>query len=327
MTRPRQRRVAGLLGSAFLSAISALALGQSSVFDAAYVAPRTPNGDPDLQGVWSNAVLTLLERPEVFADKETLTEAEAAEYQRQRLTSTNRDRRDDDSESDILDAYNDFWWDSGDNIVTTRRTSLIVDPPDGRLPDLTPAAESRLAARRNGPGLPAGPEDLSLGVRCIHFQHAGPPMLPGSYNNHYQIVQSAEFVLIVNEMGHETRIIPMDGRARLPSQIRQWRGSSRGRWDEDTLVVETTHRRSDTTVRGSGENMRLTERFTRVDDEVLLYEFTIDDPESFQRSWTAQIPSIRSDGLMYEFACHEGNRSMQGILSGARAAERANGAG
>jgi hypothetical protein len=148
-------------------------------------------------------------------------------------------------------------------------------------------------------------------------------MLPGSYNNHYQIVQTDDHVLIVNEMVHETRIVPLDGRPFPPADIRQWRGSSRGRWDGDTLVVETRNRRADTPFRGSSANMRLTERFTRVAADVLLYEFTVDDPEAFTQPWTVQITSQRvEDELMYEYACHEGNRSMYGILSGARAAER-----
>jgi len=319
-TAKRKTALAAAAGACFAAA----GFAGAQVFDPDYAVPRTPYGQPDLQGVWSNAVLTPLERPADLADKETLTEEEAAEYARQRREATNRDRRADDSQEDILDAYNDFWWDSGDNIVRTRRTSLIVEPRDGRVPNLTPAAQARLAELRVRRDPPEGPEDLSLGVRCLYFPHAGPPMLPGSYNNHYQLVQTEDFVLIVNEMGHETRIIPLDERAPIPAEIRQWRGSSRGRWDGDTLIVETTHRRADTPLRGSGENMRLIERFTRVDDDVLLYEFTVDDPESFERPWTVQSPSVRAEEQLYEFACHEGNRSLEAILAGARAAERGN---
>jgi hypothetical protein len=279
-------------------------------------------GAPDLQGFWSNAVLTPLERPRDLADKPTLSAEEAAEYAQRARAAVNRDRRDDDSDADVADAYNNFWWDSGDNVVVTRRTSLITDPSDGRLPPLTAAGAQRLAARRPSGEQPAGPEDLSLSTRCIHIGSAGPPMLPSVYNNNYQIVQTEQFVLIVNEMIHDTRIVPLDGRGRLHEDIRLWLGSSRGHWDGDTLVVETTNLRDDTSVRGSGMNMRLTERFTRVADDVLLYEFTLDDPENFTRSWTAQIPSVRADGIMYEYACHEGNRGMFGILAGARAAEQ-----
>jgi len=292
------------------------------VFDSGYVVGRTAYGHPDLQGVWSNAVITPLERPEDLADKATLTAEEAQEYARRRLEATNRDQRTDDSDADVANAYNDFWWDSGDNVVRTRRTSLIIDPPNGRLPELTAAARSRLAARRPASDVPAGPEDLGLSTRCIHFSAAGPPMLPSAYNNNYQLVQTEDHVLIVNEMVHEARIVPLDGREPLPGAIRQWLGSARGYWDGDTLVVETANRRDDTSLRGSSANMRLTERFTRVAEDVLLYEFTVNDPETFTQPWTVQIPSVKSDGIMYEYACHEGNRGMLGILAGARAMER-----
>ena len=320
---PMRAAAAAALTGILVIGVPGAGNAQSDAFDASYSPPRTAYGDPDLQGVWSNAVLTPLERPEDLADKATLTEAEAREYARRRREADNRDRRVDDSNEDVADAYNDFWWDSGDNIVRTRRTSLIVDPPDGRLPELTPAGRQRLQARRASSELPAGPEDLSLSTRCIHIGSAGPPMLPSVYNNNYHLVQTEDHVLIVNEMVHDARIVPLDGRGRLHEDIRQWLGSSRGRWDGDTLVVETTNRRDETSVRGTGMNMLLTERFTRVADDVLMYEFTVDDPENFTRSWSAQIPSIRADGLMYEYACHEGNRGMLGILAGARAAEEA----
>lgn len=273
-------------------------------------------------GLWSNAVVTPLERPADLADKAFLTEEEAREYQAKRVEEINRDTRPDDAEADILLAYNDFWWDSGTTGVRTLRTSLIVDPPDGRLPELTDQAKQRIAAQP--PPSADGPETQGLSTRCIYYGTAGPPMLPGAYNNHYQLVQTDDHVLIVNEMVHETRIIPLDGRPFPPDDVRQWRGSSRGHWEDDTLVVETRNRRPETSIRGSSENMRLTERFTRVADDILLYEFTVNDPDAFTRPWTAQITSLRvEDELMYEYACHEGNKSMYGILAGARAAERA----
>lgn len=286
-----------------------------------YSPPRLPSGRPDLQGLWSNALVTPLERPADLADKAFLTEEEAREYARQRVESTNRDARRDDPGADVLLAYNDFWWDSGNSVVATLRTSLIVDPPNGRIPELTAAARARIAAQP--PPSADGPETQGLSTRCIYYATAGPPMLPGSYNNHYQLVQTDDYVLIVNEMVHETRIIPLDGRPFPPDEIRQWRGSSRGHWDGDTLVVETRNRRAETSFRGSSENMRLTERFTRIAADTLLYEFTIDDPATFTQPWTVEITSARvEDELMYEYACHEGNKSMYGILAGARAAER-----
>jgi len=300
---------------------SSAAQAPSSAFDASYAPPRLKSGKPDLQGLWSNALVTPLERPADLADKEFLTEDEAREYQAKRVAAVNRDSRPDDAAADILLAYNDFWWDSGTSAVRTLRTSLIVDPPNGRIPELTEAAKQRVAA--TPPPSADGPETQGLSTRCIYYATAGPPMLPGSYNNNYQIVQTDDHVLIVNEMVHETRIVPLDGRPFPPDEIRQWRGSSRGHWDGDTLVVETRNRRADTPFRGSSENMRLTERFTRVADQVLLYEFTVNDPEAFTQPWTVQITSQRvEDELMYEYACHEGNKSMSGILGGARAAER-----
>jgi len=286
-----------------------------------YSPPRLASGKPDLQGLWSNALLTPLERPADLADKPFLTEEEAREYARKRVETTNRDNRQGDPGADVLLAYNDFWWDSGNSVVKTLRTSLIVDPPNGRVPELTEAAKQRLAAQP--PFSADGPERQPLNARCIYYATAGPPMTPGAYNNNYQLVQTDDHVLIVNEMVHETRIIPLDGRPFPPEEIRQWRGSSRGHWEGDTLVVETRNRRADTPFRGSSENMRLTERFTRVADDVLLYEFTVDDPDTFTQPWTVQITSSRvQDELMYEYACHEGNKAMYGILGGARLEER-----
>jgi hypothetical protein len=309
------------LSCAVACAAFAAAQAPPSALDASYQPPRLASGKPDLQGLWSNALVTPLERPADLADKEFLTEEEARAYQPKRVEAVNRDSRPDDAAADILLAYNDFWWDSGTTGVKTRRTSLIIDPPNGRIPELTPQAKARVAA--TPPPSADGPETQGLSTRCIYYATAGPPMLPGSYNNNYQLVQTDDHVLIVNEMVHETRLIPLDGRPFPPDEIRQWRGSSRGRWEGDTLVVETRNRRADTPFRGSSENMHLTERFTRVADDVLLYEFTVDDPEAFTQPWTVQITSQRvEDELMYEYACHEGNKSMSGILGGARAAER-----
>jgi hypothetical protein len=290
-----------------------------------YTPPRTPDGQPDLQGIWSNAVITPLERPAELADKPFLTEEEAIEYERRRQEETFMDRRPEDAAVDLRNAYNDFWWDWGDNIAATRRTSLVIDPPDGRIPPLTAAAEHRSAARAEHQRMhPAdGPEDRSLADRCINWVSAGPPMMPTAYNNNFQLVQTADHVLIVNEMIHDARIVPLDGRPPLPASVRQWLGSSRGRWEGDTLVVETTNFTDQTHFRGASMNMRLTEKFTRVADDILLYEFTVDDPDAFTSPWTVQIPARRADGLIYEYACHEGNQSMIGILGAARAEERA----
>jgi hypothetical protein len=287
--------------------------------------PRTPDGKPDLQGVWSNAIITPLERPSAFANKEFFTEEEAAAFEKQSFEINNRDRRDGTPEEDVQRAYNEYWFDRGTNVAATRRTSLVIDPKDGRIPPLTEEARLRTAARNGYRRLhPAdGPEDRPLLERCINVLSAGPPMVPTVYNNNYQIVQSPDYLVILNEMVHDARIVPLDGRPGLPNQIRQVLGSSRGHWEGDTLVIETANFTDKTSFRGSSENMKLTERFTRTADDILLYQFTVDDPAAFTRPWTAEIPSRKTAGPVYEYACHEGNQGLAGILAGARAAEKA----
>src|SRR5438093_7478704 len=291
----------------------------------AWTPPRTPDGQPDLQGVWTNSTLTPLERPAEFAGKPFLTEAEVAVYEQQLAIQNNRDRRDGSADVDVGRAYNDFWFERGTKVVPTRRSSLIIDPPDGKVPPLTPEAQKKAAARVEYRRLhPAdGPEDLGLPTRCLLWPVAGPPMLPGGYNNNYQIVQGPGYVMILVEMIHDARIIPLDGRPHLPKNVRRWMGDSRGRWDGNTLVVETTNFTDKTNYRGSGENLRLIERFTRTGPDQIMYEFTVDDPASFTRPWTAQLSMARIKGPIYEYACHEGNYGMEGILSGARAEEKA----
>jgi hypothetical protein len=291
-----------------------------------WTVPRTPDGQPDLQGIWNFSTITPLERPAEFADKPFLTDAEAAEHERVLIQRANRDRRDQSPEADVSGAYNDFWFDRGMHLARVNgktRTSLIVDPPDGRIPALTPAAQTRVAARaeerRQHPT--DGPEDRSLGERCLLFS-AGPPLLSGPYNNYVQLFQARDHVVIFNEMIHDSRIIPLDGRPHLPAAIRSWQGDPRGRWDGITLVVETTNFTDKTNVRGSGEQLRLVERFTRIDAKTLLYEFTIDDPASFTKPWTSIQPMAKSDDQIYEYACHEGNYAMPGMLRGARMKEK-----
>jgi len=290
-----------------------------------WTAPRTPDGQPDLQGIWSNATITPLERPDDLAGKTALTEKEAAEYEKEVVKRTNVDRREGivGTEADVARAYNNFWYDRGTKTVGTRRTSLIIDPPDGKIPQLTPEAQKRVADRDSRRVRPAeGPEDRSLSERCILWQTAGPPMLPSGYNNNYQIVQSRDYVTIFNEMIHDTRIVPLDGRPHLPQNVRLWMGDSRGHWEGDTLVIDTTNFTEKTAFRGASEKMHLVERFTRVDAETLVYSFTVDDPSSFAKPWTAEITSTRAAGPIFEYACHEGNYGMTGLLRGARADEK-----
>jgi hypothetical protein len=254
---------------------------------------------------------------------EILTQAEVAAYEQRMKVQNNRDRRDSSPQADVGGAYNDFWFERGSRVVTSRRTSLITDPGDGRIPPLTPEAQKKAAERAEYRRLHAadGPEDLGLPVRCLLWPTAGPPMLPGGYNNNYQIVQGPGYVMIIVEMIHDARIIPTDGRPHLPKHVRQWMGDSRGRWEGTTLVVETTNFTDKTAFRGSGENLRLIERFTRTGPDEILYQFTAEDPASFTRPWSAELPMRRMDEPLYEYACHEGNYGMDGILSGARTDE------
>ena len=300
-----------------------------------WVAPRTADGQPDLQGVWDFGTLTPLERPAALGDKQVFSEAEAAAFEREENRRQNRD---------LIDAakgglnyppggvvpYNEFWYERGNTITASKRTSLIVDPPDGRLPSLTAegrkAAEIRAAAERNdqlGQPLADSYTDRTLADRCLLGFNAGPPMTPGAYNNNVEIMQTAEHVVIVNEMVHDARIAPLDGRPHLPSHLRQWKGDSRARWNGDTLVIDTTNFRRETSLRGSTANTQLVERFTRVGPDTLLYEFTVTDPTTWTRPWTAAVVMQRSQGPLFEYACHEGNYARFNSLRGARAAEQA----
>jgi len=278
----------------------------------------------DLQGIWTNTTITPLERPVSLAGKQVFTPEEAGKYEKETNQRNDADNRETNPEADVNHAYNQFWWDRGTKVVPGLRTSLIVDPPDGRVPALTPEAQKRMAAqfayaREHSTD---GPENRSLQERCLNWPTAGPPMLPSFYNNEYQIVQTPSTVAIVIEMIHDVRIIPIDGSPHLPSGIRQWMGDSRGHWDGNTLVVDTTNFTDKSRFRGSDENLHLTERFTRVNPNTVLYEFTVDDPTAFTKPWTAQIPMTKTKGPVFEYACHEGNYAMVDILAGARAAEK-----
>ena len=284
---------------------------------------RTPDGKPDLQGTWSFATITPMERPAELANKEFFTEQEAAAYEKEVVERNNKDRRDGPAEQDVGRAYNDFWWDSGTKVVKTRRTSLVVDPKSGRIPPTLPAARERQQKRQaaNRGHEFDGPENRPLPERCLMLQGAGPPMTPTAYNNNVQIVQGDGYVALLIEMGHEVRIIPTDGRPHTASNVRQWKGDSRGRWEGDTLVVETTNFSDNSSFRGSGPNMKLTERFRRLDEGTLIYQFTVNDPETWELPWTVEIPVTKSQGQLFEYACHEGNYGMAGALAGARAEE------
>jgi hypothetical protein len=282
---------------------------------------RTAWGDPDLQGSWSNATTTPLQRPAKFAGREFLTPEEKAALDRE--TDIGTDRRNENKVQDVNEAYNRFWWDRG---YSDGRTSLIFDPPDGKIPALTPEGQKRRAAFRRTEGFgedsAAGRADSWLDrsqyERCII--RAPLPRVPSGYDNNYQIVQTPGYVAIIQEQMHETRLIPLDGRAHLDKSVRQWLGDSRGHWEGDTLVVETTNFSDRTDFEGSGPNMRLVERWTRVADDHIDYRFTVEDPTTWTRPWSAAI-GWNKIGLLYEYACHEGNYGLQGILEGGRAAD------
>jgi hypothetical protein len=290
--------------------------------------PRTPEGQPDLQGVWSNASIVALERPTELEGKQFFTPGEKAAYEAKVFARSSRDKP---PAAGGVGTYNDFWWDADSKRAPNFRTSLIVDPPDGRIPPLTPQAQRRIETDRvYAREHPAdGPEDRSLMERCILFPTTGPPMLPSFYNNsqfgalttNYQIVETREYVTILVELNHDVRRIPLDGRPHIPPRIRQWLGDSRGRWEGDTLVVDTTNFTSNTKFRGADENLHLTERFTRTGPDTILYEFTMVDPTAFTKPWKAEVPMIASEGPLFEHACHEGNYGLIGILRGARREE------
>jgi hypothetical protein len=304
---------------------------------AAYKAPRTPWGHPDLQGVWANNNATSLERPKEIADKAFLTDEEVATLKAEaaRLFDGKGDAAFGDavflaaigklnkyvSTDGQTGNYQSFWIVGRD---FDNRTSLVLEP-DGRIPPMTPEAQKKVAAvaeMRRHP--PAGPESLTLSLRCISF---GLPNTFAGYNSNYQFIQTPDYVAIVTEMIHDPRIIPLDNRPHVGSNIRQWLGDSRGHWERDTLVVDTTNfvdqsNNGQSSLRISGDaNMHLTERFTRVNDNTIQYEFTIDDPTMWIRTWKAMIPLRKIPDQIYEYACHEGNYGMPDILGGARVEE------
>jgi hypothetical protein len=334
--------LAGSLEPAFLRAQSSSATSKTTSR-----VPRTPDGRPDLQGVWSFATLTPLERPDEFAGKSVLTEAEAAAYVDRRIKGANADRRDGGGterspgeDADVQRAYNDFWYERGLTLAGARQTSLINDPADGKLPPLTAEGRRRAAAQaaftRQGV---RGPLDNArtrpLRERCIWWDSEGPPLTPmGAYNANLQIVQNQNHLAIVMEMIHDARIVQLDGRPHLAPSVRQLLGDSIGRWDGDTLVVDTTNFKDmadyidpafftdKTDYRGGRLHLRIVERLTRLDADTLKYEYTVEDPGTWTKPWTAVQFLRRINSPLYEYACHEGNYGMAGILSGARAADK-----
>jgi len=310
-----------------LSAVAGITVfAQSNHVPGAWAPPTTPDGQPDLHGIWTNATITPFERPAALLGKAFLNEAEAQAFERQAAT-----RREEDGPPSAGDvgSYNQFWFDSGERVVSTRRTSLVIDPPDGRVPLRAEAEAARdYAIAHEGDSY----EFMSVWNRCITRGVPG-GMFPAGYNNAYEIVQSRGYVVIHYEMIHEARIIPLDGRPHVPAQVRLWNGDPRGHWDGSTLVVDTTNYNNKgwiATQAAAGrikgipqtESLHVVERFTPVDANTIDYQATIDDPKMFTRPWTVSVPLHRNPAYrLYEYACHEGNRAVEGVLRGARAEE------
>ena len=288
---------------------------------------KTSWGAPDLRGTWDFKSITPFERPAEFKDKEFLTPEEVAQWEekkrKERLEGwEKRNREAVQGQRDVDVGYNSIFLDLGEMMTGTMRTSLVVDPPDGRIPALTEDAKRRSAERHARWGkLPAGPEDRNALERCIMGFNSGPPMNPGAYNNFLEVFQTPNHVALLNEMINDHRIIPLDGRPYVSEDIRLWKGDSRGHWDGATLVVRTKNFTEHTNFRGSGPNMILEERFTRTGPDALLYEYTINDPESFEKPWSVAVEMAATQDPLLEYACHEGNRAMTLMLRGARVRE------
>ena len=322
------------------------AVAWAQTLESTAASPRTPWGDPDIGGIWNSSTVTPLERPEALADKEFLTEEEAAIIEQRVVEGNARANAPSTVRDEPLPAggnvgaYNSFWLDRGTTVVPTRRTSLVFDPPNGRLPPLTPEAERRIFSPerrrlqevREGLVLADSHEQFDLGDRCIWYR--GVPSLPTAYNNNYQVFQTPEYVAILQEHIHDVRFIFLDGRSDTDTRIGQYRGHSLGHWEGDTLVVETTSFSDQAYLFASGpgpqggtnwhltEDLRVVERFTRVGPDTLDYQFTVEDPNIWTRSWTGSSPWARSDGPLFEYACHEGNYGLMNILAGSRAVEQ-----
>jgi hypothetical protein len=292
--------------------------------------PRTADRRPDFQGMWTNQTLTPLERPPALAGKATLTDQEATAYAKEFLDTSSTDRRDGGAQADVNRAYPDYFIDRGTELARVnneRRTSLISDPADGRIPYRSDRGPRRADGRPNADQSNNydDPEARPLAERCLlsFGSSSGPPMLPVLYNNHYQIVQTPTAVMIEVEMVHDVRIIHLDGRAHLPKSIRRWLGDSIGHWEKDTLVVDTTNFAEQVSFRGASPDLHVVERFEFVDAKTILYRFTVDDPSTFTRPWSGEIPLRATDEQMYEYACHEGNHALESILRGARFQDKA----
>jgi len=317
--------VAAVIAVSLLTVNPVAAQAPDPVPAAGYTVPRTPDGQPDLGGFWSNATYTPLQRRDgvvgEFYTAEEVADIEARALQRESAQTV---------PGTIADVHYDFTQFGLDRsqatLATGLRTSLIFDPVDGRIPPRTAEGERIIAEREEEARLRGGRldrvENMNLSERCVIMRGSGPPMMDVGYNSNYQIVQSQDHIMILVEMIHDVRIIPLDGRGQADEKIRQWMGTSRGHWEGDTLVVETANFNGKYPVRGSTENMRVTERFTRVDDETIVYRFTIEDASMWTGPWSAELLMKQTIGPIFEHACHEGNYGLTNTLAGARREER-----
>jgi hypothetical protein len=340
---PALRAVVAAL-TAVLSLAPVAGQTKASTSSKSATVPRTPDGHPDLQGVWYIATLTGLERPAAFKDKPALTEEEAKAFvARASAPAPNPEAapRQGTGPYNRIIAYNDFWLDRGSMLTRINgeyRTGMVIDPPDGKTPPMTAEARARLSAPRVGPGsadigcypgrpCADNPEDRPVSERCLMGVHpAGPPRLPGVYGNFNQIVQTNGYVTILNEMNHDARIVPIN-RPHLPSDMKSWMGDSVAQWEGDTLVIDTKNIRSESRFRGASEDLHVVERLTRADADTLVYRFTVDDPKTWTRPWTAEYAWVKSDQPVFEYACHEANYALGGIMRGERMREKEAAAG
>ncbi len=315
-----------LMAAATMASAPAAAQGRT------WTTPRTPDGKPDISGTFTFSTITPLQRPDALAGKDTLTVQEAADFEASENKRLNRDLFDPEkgapsagyaprAQGGVL-SYNEFWYERGSQMTKDKRTSLVVDPPSGRIP-FTEATMKRNAenGRKSNSGFAESYTDRSLADRCIMGFNSGPPMVSSAYNNNLQILQTPGYVVILNEMIHNTRIIPTDGRPH--GVLRQYAGDSRGRWEGETLVIDTTNFLRETSLAGSTANTHLVEKFTRIDKDTIKYEFTVTDSTAYTRPWSVEMPLRRTDAQLYEYACHEGNYGLYDIMAGQRAQEKA----
>jgi hypothetical protein len=329
------------VGTSAQSGVAAVEKAAAGLAPKGWTVPRTSDGQPDLEGYYTNVSVTPMERPAALAGKAFFSPDEVAAFEKAAVTAKDKDSRSADKQRDVNNAYNDVFWDNGTKVAVTLQTSLIVDPPDGRIPAYTAAAQNAITeedqtvkqkcadptrvcppGQNLKPALGDKPSDFSQMARCITWPTAGPPMFPSAYDSNYHIVQTRDYVLIQIEGGRDVRLIPLDGRPHVSSDLRMLLGDSRGHWEGNTLVVDTTNFSDETNMRRAGRNLHVVEKFTRVAPNVLLYEFTVDDPTTFTHSWTGIIPMTAIKGPIFEYACNEGNYGLADILRGARLEEK-----